>query len=172
MARFRQQDGEATGLWSYLHLQQSRCLQELTCCCPKQSQTVMIVIAQMQLQPEERSEDMWAEQLSKLQGQCRGGGGGAAWARAEISLQPVAKTMLKQLCLCSPWKSVAQRWMCSPWRKPTLEQGFRCLINSCDPVELLLAGLAEPWRENTMLEQVSWLESWPLWGSAVKLPVS
>ncbi|KAJ7426186.1 protein pxr1-like [Willisornis vidua] len=43
-----------------------------------------------------------------------GGGGGAPSTRAEIRLQAVVKTIVRQLCPCSPWRSMAkQKYTCS-----------------------------------------------------------
>ncbi|KAJ7411755.1 hypothetical protein WISP_101120 [Willisornis vidua] len=49
-----------------------------------------------------------------------GGTGGAPGARVEVPLQPMVQIMVRQLCPCSPWRSMGEmRHTCSPWRTPS-----------------------------------------------------
>lgn len=70
-----------------------------------------------------RGENMWDKQQdTKFSGE--GGEEFAQGAQDGIPLQIMVKTMVRQLCLCSPWRSIGmQRAICSPWRSLTLEQG-------------------------------------------------
>ncbi|PKU46219.1 hypothetical protein llap_3443 [Limosa lapponica baueri] len=77
-----------------------------------------------------------------------GGGGGAPGARAEIPLQPVEKTMVKQALPLQPVEDTMPEQVVVP-------------KGSCDPIESpcwskLLAGSVDPWRQEPTLEQVSW----------------
>ena len=68
-----------------------------------------------------------------------GGGGGAPGARAEIPLQPVGKTMVRQAVPLQPME---------------VQGGADMPKGGCDPVgspcwSRLLAGPADPWRERS-----------------------
>ena len=85
-----------------------------------------------------------------------GGGGGAPGARAEIPLQPVVKTMVRQAVPLQPMEvhGGADIHLHPRWSRWMPEGG-------CDPVESpcwsrLLAEPVDPWREEPMLEQVCW----------------
>jgi len=53
-----------------------------------------------------------------------GGGGGAPGTGAEIPLQPVEQTMVRQAVPCSPWRSmVEQISTCSLWKGPHARAG-------------------------------------------------
>ena len=70
---------------------------------------------------------------TKVSGEGRGGG--AAGAGAEIPLQPVVQTMVRQLCTCSPWSStVEQRSACGLWSTPHWHRGM-CLKKAVTPGE-------------------------------------
>jgi len=87
-----------------------------------------------------------------------GGGGGAPGAGAEVPVQPMQKTMVKQAVRCSPWRStVEQISTCSPWR--TTHRRRWTPIGGSDLVESpcwsrVLAGPVDPWRQEPMPEQV------------------
>ena len=91
-----------------------------------------------------------------------GGGGDAPGAGAEIPLQPVMKTLVRQAV---PLQSRevhggADLHLQPGERGPTLEQGD-VPEGGCDPVgsprwSRLLAGPVDPWREEPTLKQVFW----------------
>jgi len=66
-----------------------------------------------------------------------GGGGGVPDVRAQIPLQPVVKTMVRQAAPCSPWRSmVEQISTCSPGRNPCQsrwmpEEGYDPMESPC-----------------------------------------
>ncbi|GAB0208489.1 hypothetical protein GRJ2_003314600 [Grus japonensis] len=80
-----------------------------------------------------------------------GGGGGAPGTRAEIPLQPMVKTMVKQAVPLQPMEDDGeQRFHLQPMEDPTLEQ-VEAPKGDCDPMERgahagadLLAGLVTP----------------------------
>ena len=90
-----------------------------------------------------------------------GGGGDAPGTRAEIPLQPVVKTMVRQAVPLQPMKvhSGADIHL-QPVEDPTPEQ-VDAPKGGCDPVgtlrwSRLLAGPVDLWREEPTLEQVFW----------------
>ncbi|GAB0181526.1 hypothetical protein GRJ2_000617900 [Grus japonensis] len=90
-----------------------------------------------------------------------GGAGGAPGSRAEIPLQPVEKTMVRQAVPPQPMEDDGEhRFHLQPVEDSMLEQ-VDALKGGCDPVgslfwRRLLAGPVAPWREEPMLEQVCW----------------
>ncbi|GAB0179406.1 hypothetical protein GRJ2_000405900 [Grus japonensis] len=90
-----------------------------------------------------------------------GGGGGAAGARAEIPLQPVDKTMVRQAVPLQTMEvNGGADIHLQPVGDPMPEQ-VDAPKGGCDPVESphwsrLLAGPVALWREEPMLEQVCW----------------
>ncbi|GAB0189188.1 AN1-type zinc finger protein 5-like [Grus japonensis] len=90
-----------------------------------------------------------------------GGGGGAPGTRAEIPLQPVVKTMVKQAVPLQPMEDDGGAEIpLQPVEDPTLEQ-VEAPEGDCDPVgslrwSRLLAGPVHSWRREATLEQVYW----------------
>jgi len=90
-----------------------------------------------------------------------GGGGGAPGTTAEIPLQSVMKTMVRQAVSLQPVEEHGEEDIpLQPMEDPTLVQ-VDAPEGSCDPVEspcwsMLLAGPVDPWREKPTLEQVCW----------------
>ncbi|GAB0181411.1 hypothetical protein GRJ2_000606400 [Grus japonensis] len=90
-----------------------------------------------------------------------GGGGGAPGARAEIPLQPLEKTMVRQAVPLQPMKVHGRADIhLQPMEDPVLEQ-VKTPEGGCDSVgsphwSRLLAGPVDPWREEPTLEQVCW----------------
>jgi len=90
----------------------------------------------------------------------KGGGGGPPGIRAEIPLQPMEKTMVRQTVLLQPVEfPVEQIYTCSPGRTP--HQSRWMPKGGCDPMgspccSKLLPEPLDPWREEPMLEQVCW----------------
>ena len=86
-----------------------------------------------------------------------GGGGGAPGAGAEIPLQPVVKTMVRQAVPLQPMEVHGGADIhLQPVEDPMPEQ-VDAPEGGCDPVESphwsrLLAGPADPWREEPALE--------------------
>jgi len=80
------------------------------------------------------------------------GAGGAPDVGAEVPLQPMEQTMVRQgvplqISTCTPWRT--------PWWSRWMPEG------GCDPMgsscwSRLLEGPAEQWREEPMLEQACW----------------
>ncbi|KAJ7415305.1 hypothetical protein WISP_78886 [Willisornis vidua] len=77
-------------------------------------------IAGQQLQPEKRQLRIWESnspedtKVSEV-----GVGGDTPGTEHDICLQPVRQPMVRQLCPCSPWRSmVGQRNTCTLWRTP------------------------------------------------------
>jgi len=89
-----------------------------------------------------------------------GGAGGASGTRAEIPLQPMEQTMVRQAVPLQTWRStVEQISTCSPGR--TSRRSRVMSEEGCDAVGSLccsrvLAGAVNSWREEPMLERVSW----------------
>ncbi|KAK4824024.1 hypothetical protein QYF61_009615 [Mycteria americana] len=89
-----------------------------------------------------------------------GGGGGASGTRAEIPLQPLVKTMVRQAVPLQPMEVTGGADItCSLWRTPHKSRWVP--EGGCDPMESLccsrlLAGPVDPWREKPTLEQVCW----------------
>ncbi|GAB0209117.1 AN1-type zinc finger protein 5-like [Grus japonensis] len=90
-----------------------------------------------------------------------GGGGGAPGTGAEIPLQPMVKTMVRQAIPLQPMEvnSGADIHL-QPEEDPTLEQ-VETPEGGCDPVgsprwSKLLAGPVDLWKEEPTLEQVCW----------------
>ncbi|GAB0183808.1 AN1-type zinc finger protein 5-like [Grus japonensis] len=90
-----------------------------------------------------------------------GGGGGAPGTGAEIPLQPLEKTMVRQAVPLQPVDVDGGADIhLQPMEDPTLEQ-VDAPEGGCDPVgsphwSRLLAGPVAPWREEPGLEQVCW----------------
>ncbi|GAB0206511.1 epimerase family protein SDR39U1 [Grus japonensis] len=90
-----------------------------------------------------------------------GGGGGAPDTRAEIPLQPLVKTMVKQAVPLQPMEDDGGAEIpLQPVEDPTPER-VEAPEGDCDPVgsprwSKLLAGPVDPWREEPTLEQVCW----------------
>ncbi|GAB0209030.1 AN1-type zinc finger protein 5-like [Grus japonensis] len=93
-----------------------------------------------------------------------GGGGGAPDTRAEIPLQPVVKTMVKQAVPLQPMEDDGGADIhLHPVEDPMMEQ-VDAPEGGCDPMgslswRRLLAGPVDPWREEPMPEQVCWQDS-------------
>ncbi|GAB0181314.1 hypothetical protein GRJ2_000596700 [Grus japonensis] len=89
------------------------------------------------------------------------GGGGAPGARAEIPLQPVEKTTVRQAVPLQPMEVHGGADIhLQPMEDTTLEQ-VEAPEGGCDPVgslcwSRLLTGPVTPWREEPTLEQVCW----------------
>ncbi|KAK4828110.1 hypothetical protein QYF61_023472 [Mycteria americana] len=90
-----------------------------------------------------------------------GGGGGAPGTGAEIPLQPVVKTMVRQAVPLQPTEvhGGADIYL-QPVEDPMLEQ-VDAPEGGCDPMgslrwSRLLAGPVDSWREEPRLEQVCW----------------
>ena len=90
-----------------------------------------------------------------------GGGGGSPGAGAEIPLQPMVKTMVKQAVALQPMEvNGGADIHLQPVEDPTPEQ-MDAPEGGCDPMgsprwSRLLAGPVDPWREEPMLKQVCW----------------
>ncbi|GAB0209175.1 AN1-type zinc finger protein 5-like [Grus japonensis] len=90
-----------------------------------------------------------------------GGGGGVPGARAEIPLQPVVKTMVKQAVPLQPVEVNGKADIrLQPVEDPMPEQ-VEAPEGGYDPVgslhwSKLLAGPVAPWREEPTSEQVCW----------------
>ncbi|GAB0189017.1 epimerase family protein SDR39U1 [Grus japonensis] len=90
-----------------------------------------------------------------------GGGGGAPGARAEIPLQPMEKTMVRQAVPLQLMEVHGRADIhLQPMKDPTLEQ-VEAPEGGCDPVgspcwSRLLAGPVDPWREEPTPGQVCW----------------
>ncbi|GAB0180448.1 AN1-type zinc finger protein 5-like [Grus japonensis] len=90
-----------------------------------------------------------------------GGAGGAPGSGAEIPLQPMEKTMVRQAVPLQPMEDDGGADIhLQPMEDPTPEQ-VETPEGGCDPVgsprwSRLLAGPVAPWREEPMLEQVWW----------------
>ncbi|GAB0209825.1 AN1-type zinc finger protein 5-like [Grus japonensis] len=90
-----------------------------------------------------------------------GGGGGAPRTRAEIPLQPVVKTMVRQAVPLQPMEDDGGADIhLQPVEDPMPEQ-VEAPEGGCDPMgspcwSRLLAGPVDPWREEPMPEQVFW----------------
>ena len=101
------------------------------------------------------------EQPCRHQGQCRRRGGGAPGAGAEIPLQPLEKTMVRQAVLLQPMEVHGGAEIpLQPMEDPRPEQ-VETPEGGCDPVgsphwSRLLAGPVAPWREEPTAEQVCW----------------
>ncbi|GAB0177027.1 hypothetical protein GRJ2_000167900 [Grus japonensis] len=107
---------------------------------------------QEQLQPERGGRRCEKNNSADTKVSEEGGGGDAPGAGAEIPLQPVEKTMVRQAVPLQPMEVDVEDPM--PEQMETPEGG-------CDPVAILswsrlLAGPVAPWREEPMLEQVCW----------------
>ncbi|KAJ7409380.1 hypothetical protein BTVI_56553 [Pitangus sulphuratus] len=101
-----------------------------------------------------RSENMERNKCAYTKVSGERGVGGPPGAGVEVPLQPVVQTMMTQLCLCNPWRSVVeQRSTCMPWRTPCQSRRIPKGVGS---PHWLLAGPVAPWREKPMLEQVCW----------------
>ncbi|XP_072707914.1 uncharacterized protein [Ciconia boyciana] len=89
------------------------------------------------------------------------GGGGAPGAGAEIPLQPLVKTMVRQAVPLQPMEVHGGADIhLQPVEDPTPER-VDAPKGVCDPMESprwsrLLAGPVDPWREEPTLEQVCW----------------
>jgi len=79
-----------------------------------------------------------------------------------------------RLSSCSPWRSmVEQISTCSLWKRPCAGAG-RCLkeaVTQWGAPRWLLPGPADEWREEPMLEQVSWQGWWPHGGPTLEQSV-
>lgn len=97
--------------------------------------------------------------VTKVSGGDRGGDGPAAGA--QIPVQPGVQSKVKQLCPCSPRRSIGvQRSPCSPRRRPVLEQGDA--QGRLQPLgKFTLAKPVAPWREEPTVQQVGWQDLWP-----------
>ncbi|GAB0184620.1 hypothetical protein GRJ2_000927300 [Grus japonensis] len=90
-----------------------------------------------------------------------GGGGGAPGARAEIPLQPMEKTMVRQTVPLQPMEvNGGADIHLQPVENPTLEQ-VETPEGGCDPMgsphwSKLLAGPVDLWRKEPTPEQVCW----------------
>ena len=90
-----------------------------------------------------------------------GGGGGAPGTRAEIPLQPLMKTMVRQAVTLQPTEVNSGADMhLQPMEDPTPEQ-VNAPKEGCDPMgspcwNRFLAGPVDPRREEPMPEQVCW----------------
>lgn len=98
---------------------------------------------------EERSESMWEKELSRYQVSEKGGA-----PHADISLQPLMQTTVKQLFPCSPRRvhggAGSMEGPVSPLRRPHWSRWMP--KEWCDPVgsahrSRLLAGPVAPWSE-------------------------
>ncbi|GAB0207243.1 EH domain-containing protein 4 [Grus japonensis] len=116
---------------------------------------------QEQLQPERGVRRCERNNSADTKVSAEGGGGGAPGARAEIPLQPVVKTMVKQAVPLQPMEDDGGAYIqLKPVEDPTPEQ-VEVPKGGCDPVgspcwSRLLAGPVDPWREDPTLEQVCW----------------
>ncbi|GAB0179801.1 epimerase family protein SDR39U1 [Grus japonensis] len=90
-----------------------------------------------------------------------GGGGGAPGTGAEIPLQPVEKTMVKQAVPLQPMEDDGGEDIhLQPMEDPTPEQ-VDVSTGGCDPMgsphwSRFLAGPVDLWREDPTPEQVCW----------------
>ncbi|GAB0205629.1 hypothetical protein GRJ2_003028500 [Grus japonensis] len=90
-----------------------------------------------------------------------GGGGGAPDARAEIPLQPLEKTTVRQAVPLQPMEVHGGADIhLQPMKDPMPEQ-VEVPKGGCDPLgspcwSRLLAGPVAPWREEPRPEQVCW----------------
>ena len=115
----------------------------------------------MQLQPERGVRRCERNNSADTKVREEGGGGGAPGAGAEIPLQPVVKTMVRQAVPLQPMEvNGGADIHLQPMEDPTLEQ-VDVPEGGCDPVgsphwSRLLAGPVAPWREEPRLEQVCW----------------
>ncbi|GAB0182083.1 epimerase family protein SDR39U1 [Grus japonensis] len=93
-----------------------------------------------------------------------GGGGGAPGARAEIPLQPMEKTMVRQAVPLQPMEVDGGADIhLQPMEDSTPEQ-VETPEGGCGPMgsprwSRLLAGPVALWKEEPMLEQVCWQDS-------------
>ncbi|KAK4811167.1 hypothetical protein QYF61_019798 [Mycteria americana] len=90
-----------------------------------------------------------------------GGGGGAPGARAEIPLQPVVKTMVKQVVPLQPMEVNGGADIYLQSMEDPTPVHVDVPKGGCDPVgsprwSRLLAGPVNLWREEPKLEQVCW----------------
>ncbi|KAF4796590.1 hypothetical protein TURU_083028 [Turdus rufiventris] len=97
--------------------------------------------------------------------------GGAPSTRADIPLQSMVHTMVKQLCPCSPWRSMGQQ--SSAEAEQTLEncsnaQSSLCLCGNSHR-NRLLAGLVDAWREESTIEQACWKDWWLHWSRGLEV---
>jgi len=85
-----------------------------------------------------------------------GGGEGASGTRAEVPLQPIEKTMVKQVVSLQPVEDHTEQ-ICtySPWKAPRQSswapKGSHRM--GSPHWSRLLAGPVDPWREEPTLEQ-------------------
>jgi len=105
-----------------------------------------------------------------------GGAGGAPGAGAEVPLQPMEQTMVRQAVPLQPMEvHEGAKTHLQPREDPTPEQGD-VPEGGCGPVEIprwsrLLAELVDPWREKPVLEQVCWQDLWPHGGPTLEQSV-
>ncbi|GAB0176179.1 epimerase family protein SDR39U1 [Grus japonensis] len=101
-----------------------------------------------QQQPERRVRICERNNPADTKISAEGGGGGAPGTRAEIPLQPLEKTMVRQAVSLQPIElMVEQISSCSPWRTPRWSRWMP--KGGCDPVgslrwSRLLAGPVAP----------------------------
>ncbi|GAB0178094.1 epimerase family protein SDR39U1 [Grus japonensis] len=119
------------------------------------------VAAQQQLQPQRGVRIRERNNSADTKVSADGGGGGAPGAGAEIPLQPLEKTMVRQAVpLQLMGADGGTDIHLQPMEDPTPEH-VKAPEGGCDPVgsprwTKLLAGPVAPWREEPMLEQVCW----------------
>ncbi|GAB0186167.1 mitochondrial enolase superfamily member 1 [Grus japonensis] len=116
---------------------------------------------QEQLQPERGVRRFERNNSAGTKVSEEGGGGGAPGAGAEIPLQPVEKTMVRQAVPLQPIEvNTGADIHLQPMEGPTLEQ-VEAPEGGYDPVgsphwSRLLARPVDLWREDPTLEQVCW----------------
>ncbi|GAB0188269.1 EH domain-containing protein 4 [Grus japonensis] len=128
---------------------------------------------QEQLKPETRVRICERNSPAATKVSAEGGGGDAPGARAEIPLQPVEKTMVRQAVHLQPMEDDGEQIStCSLWRTPCqsrwrhLKEAVTLWVSPC--WSRLLAGPLAPWRQDTMLEQVCWQDLWPHGGPTLE----
>ncbi|GAB0184702.1 AN1-type zinc finger protein 5-like [Grus japonensis] len=116
---------------------------------------------QEELQPERGARTCERNNSADTKVSEEGGGGGAPVPGAEIPLQPLEKTMVRQAVPQQPMEvnSGADIHL-QPTEDPMTEQ-VDAPKGGCDPMgspcwSRLLAGPVAPWREEPRLEQVCW----------------
>ncbi|GAB0195124.1 hypothetical protein GRJ2_001977700 [Grus japonensis] len=116
---------------------------------------------QKQLQPERGARICERNNSADTKGSAEGGGGDAPGTGAEIPLQPMEKTMVRQAVPLQPMEDDggAQISTCSLWRTPRWSRWMP--KGGCDPVgsphwSRLLVGPVDLSRREPRLEQVCW----------------
>ncbi|KAJ7416059.1 hypothetical protein BTVI_36392 [Pitangus sulphuratus] len=141
----------------------------------KHKKTQTIVQKQIEDRGERRVKICEKDSLADSKIHAAGVGGGVPGNRREIPLQSVVKTMLRQLCPCSPWRSTGEQLSTrSPWRTPCrsrwMPEGGYDLVGN--PYwRTLTEGPVVPWREKPMLEQICWQDLWPHGGPRLEQSV-